>query len=388
MIITINKQWQLGPVWDPSGPLYGPQPTELCVIFCSSGIVASSKNTPNGRLGYSPRRCFSAANNSRLKFTSPQINQNLRIVLDLVVRPVSSIITVTSANLLTRAASRLVVVSEECSSPSVTQMSHIYQPKWLLKRQLPDVLHESEAMKAPRGRLKEQKWKPSKTSLSHWKAQPAEGWKVNVTDSSREWSQRRGLGRPDVVLPLKVCAATINIRINAPFIYFSKPVFNCSPWSDCLLHVLQDSWCVESFYSSFTAQIFQLSASREAKSLPGGSIPDVSGHAGVPPLNGVFSLVEQISPSDLPHCKRSVCLSSSVMGSVSLAYSLHSFLGSVLSPLCAVRHTFLPLVSCRIILSQPSIVRSCDLGLELTVSRLRPLLCGFFFLPLRLFCGS
>lgn len=150
-------------------------PQSYVLFFCSSGVLPSSKNTSNGRSGYSPRRCFSAANNSPLKFTSQQINQNLRIVLDLVVRPVSSIITVTSANLLTRAASRLVVVSEECSSPSVTQMSHIYQPKWLLKRQLPDVLRESEAMKAPRGRLKEQKWKPSKTSLSHCKAQPAEG---------------------------------------------------------------------------------------------------------------------------------------------------------------------------------------------------------------------
>lgn len=105
------------------------------------------------------------------------------------------------------------------------------------------------------------------------------------------------------------------------------------------------------------------------------------------PLNGVFSS-PQISPSDLPHCNRSVRLSSSVIGSVSHSFSLHSFLGSALSPLCTVRHAFLPLVSCGIILSQPRVC-SCDLGLELTVSRLLLLLlCGFFSPLLRLFCGS
>lgn len=83
----------------------------------------------------------------------------------------------------------------------------------------------------------EEKLKPSNT-FPHWKTQPEEGWKVNVTDSSPARSQPRGLLCPDVIPPLKECAATINIRINAPFIYFST-------W---LLHAhLQDFLHVESF---------------------------------------------------------------------------------------------------------------------------------------------
>lgn len=139
--------------------------------------------------------------------------------------------------------------------------------------------------------------------------------------------------------------------------------------------MLQDSLGVESFYSSFTTKIFQFSTSR--KMLSGGSIPDVTIGAGVPSRDSSEWSPFLYSTRSHPQTSLTVTdlyVSLQVFGSVSLSFSLHSFLGSALSLLCTVRHTFLPLVSCRIILSQPSIVRSCDLGLELTVSRLRLLL--------------
>lgn len=88
----------------------------------------------------------------------------------------------------------------------------------------------------------------------HCKTQPEEGWKVNVTNSSPAWTQRRGLVCPDVVPPLKECAATINIRINAPFIYFFKPVFNVLPRLTASRTCCKEILRVESFYSSFTSK--------------------------------------------------------------------------------------------------------------------------------------
>lgn len=159
--------------------------------------------------------------------------------------------------------------------------------------------------------------------------------------------------------------------------------------------MLQETLRVESFYSSIYKQkSFGFPPAESHRHFQAGASltsPSVLEFLLWTPLNGVLSS-HQVSPSDLPHCNRSVRLSSSVIGSVSHSFSLHSFLGSALSPLCTVRLAFLPLVSCGIILSQPGIVRSCDPGLELTVSRLLLLLplllCGFFSPPLRLFCGS
>lgn len=165
------------------------------------------------------------------------------------------------------------------------------------------------------------------TLFPHCKTQPEEGWKVNVTDSSPKWSQRRGLVCPDVVPPLKECAATINIRINAAFICFSKPVFNVLPRLAASCISCKTLWVENHFIHRLQQKSFSFPPAESQWHFQAGASltsPLVLEFLLWTPLNGVFSLVEQISPSDLPHWNRSVRLSSSLTGSVSLSFSLHS----------------------------------------------------------------
>lgn len=125
--------------------LHGPHPTELCVLFffsCGSD-VASSKNTPNCRSGCSPRRCFPAANDSRLKFTSQQsqakaVNSGRPGCLAGLIHhnghwrqtPHQSSVPARG-----RDWRMFQLFPMTIPIPSTTQMSHIYQQKWLLKTQ-------------------------------------------------------------------------------------------------------------------------------------------------------------------------------------------------------------------------------------------------------------
>lgn len=122
-----------------------------CELFsCGSG-VASLKTTPNLRSGHSPRLS--------------NLNQDLWLLHDLVVWPVSSIITVIGAKLPNRAASRLwswlknvPALSHDDTHPSCDTNVSDLPTKMAAKdpkRQLPDVLHESEGINAPCGRLME-----------------------------------------------------------------------------------------------------------------------------------------------------------------------------------------------------------------------------------------
>lgn len=141
------------------------------------------------------------------------------------------------------------------------------------------------------------KMKAIKHFFPHCKTQPEEGWKVNVTNSSPAWAQRRGLVCPDVVPPLKECAATINIRINAPFIYFFKSVFNVLPRLTASRTCCKRFYVQNPFIHHLQSKVFQFSTSRESTTLPGGSIPDVTVGAGVPPLDS--SEWSLFFPSDL-----------------------------------------------------------------------------------------
>lgn len=150
MIITANKQWwsRLWPVAiSASFMVYVPQ---RCVLFSCGSDIASSKNAQV--------RLFAALQLLLLIIHawSSRLKRNLQFLHDLVV--VSSIMAVVGTKLVTRAAHRLVLQVDACSQdyPSCcTNVSHL--PTTMAakgaKRQLPDVLHESEGMKSPRARL-------------------------------------------------------------------------------------------------------------------------------------------------------------------------------------------------------------------------------------------
>lgn len=116
---------------------------QSCVLFSCGADVASSKNTPNRRSGCSLRRCFSAANNSRLKFTSQHSQPKLSksawpgCLASLINHNCHRRQPPLQSGFPARGRDWRIfwLFPMTIPIPSVTQMSHIYQQKWLLKTQ-------------------------------------------------------------------------------------------------------------------------------------------------------------------------------------------------------------------------------------------------------------